>query len=543
MVEPSQSDDGHSASNQVIALLLPDLVDCTADRDRDALRKTFEQTLGEKRLLVCIPDPNPLAEAVLSTLNDLRVEKQILLGHSVEKPQIDEFVVKAPPGTPRSDHALDDRAREEQVRDDLIEFALALSDVVLVSPGREHKRWALHAGKKLGKTLVAVGSPLPRLSSDNLDVTEGLDPETPGLHSWGRCLCGRIEQFMLEILALCGWGDGKKRKHRVLRSFWRWRPRPYFAPAQWKQICPDAAATGPFSDLSSCFDAMDRSALYGSYVHRDFIWIAHLGVVATVFCAVAGYAYDLRWLSWGEVASLFVVLILVLLVRLKRLQDRWTACRLGAEQLRIIRMLLPLLVLPPAFATVDVEDSGDVEEPVDFEFEVLAQVKRAVRQQGLPRVDYTTLAPADAARWVRLIIGDQMHYHEHNQHTLERAEKSLSIVSTVLFLASMGMAAVLAWTHGHASWTLLVSAGLPTFAAALHGAGTRLGFVHRAALSREVHYQLKEIFQSLDELIRTAGSSANWPEVRIQAYRAANAMGRENTSWHRLVRRYRDELP
>ena len=32
-------------------------------------------------------------------------------------------------------------------------------------------------------------------------------------------------------------------------------------------------------------------------------------------------------------------------------------------------------------------------------------------------------------------------------------------------------------------------------------------------------------------------------DVRRLAFAATDAMGRENTSWHGLVRRYRDELP
>jgi hypothetical protein len=34
-----------------------------------------------------------------------------------------------------------------------------------------------------------------------------------------------------------------------------------------------------------------------------------------------------------------------------------------------------------------------------------------------------------------------------------------------------------------------------------------------------------------------------WSHVRHLAFEAAEAMGRENTSWHGLVRRYRDDLP
>lgn len=537
MMQSRQSNGGLPGRNQVIALLLPDLVDCTTEYER--LRKTFDETAADKRLLVCIPDPNSSAEALLSTLKGLGVEKQFLLGHEVEKPQTDEFVVKAPPGIRREYPAGGD-----QDRDDLIEFALALSDVVLVSSGNEHKQWAQYASNKLNKTLVTVGSSLPPIPLDTVDVTKNLDPEIPGWHSWGSCAFGRFEQFWLECLALCGWGDGKKRKHRLRRIFGRWYPDPYFAPGAWQDLCPDKAAVESPSELIRSFNAMDRSASHGSYIHRDVTWITHIGVALAVLSAVAGYGFDYAWLSWVEVGSLLVVLVLVLLVRRQRLQDRWTACRFGAEQLRIMRMSLPLLVLPPAFATVDVEESGDIEEPVDFQFAALTQLKRAVRQQGLPRVDYTALTPVDAARWVQLIVGDQMHYHEHNHHTLERAERSLAIFSTALFVASMGMAAVLAWTHEHGPFALLLSAGAPAFAAALHGAGTRLGFVHRSALSREMHEELKQIFHSLDKLIRTAESSAGaWPEVRAQAYAAAKAMGAENTSWVRLVRRYRDELP
>src|SRR5579859_4337700 len=99
MMQSRQSNGGLPGRNQVIALLLPDLVDCTTEYER--LRKTFDETAADKRLLVCIPDPNSSAEALLSTLKGLGVEKQFLLGHEVEKPQTDEFVVKAPPGIRR----------------------------------------------------------------------------------------------------------------------------------------------------------------------------------------------------------------------------------------------------------------------------------------------------------------------------------------------------------------------------------------------------------------------------------------------------------
>lgn len=521
----SHSRHSQPQPGQVVALLLPDLVDCA--RVGDGLRKTFGQTPGDKRLLVCIPDQNAAVEAWLGPLTGIEVEKQFLLGHELEKPPTDAFVVTAPP---------------DMARDDVIEFALALSDVVLVSAGDEHKPWALHA-KKLGKTLVAVGSSLPRLPADPVDVTKGLDPESSGLHSWGRWLFGRLEQFMLECLALLSWGDGKKRRSKVWRSFRSWRPRPYFASDQWKDLCPDKAALKQRAALEQSFEAMDRSAVYGAYIHRDITWIAYFGAAFAVFSAVAGHVFEYPRSGWAELGLLIAVFGGVLFAQRTRLQDRWTACRLGAEQLRIVRMSLPLLVLPPAFATADAEDPGDTEDPIDYEFSAIAQVKRAVRQQGLPHVDYGAVTPTEAARWVQLIVADQMHYHEHNHHTLERAEKSLSAASTFFFVISIALVVVVLLGYHDPRFFLATAAG-PAFAAALHGAGTRLGFVHRAALSTDMNKRLKEIFYSLDAVIKSAASStAAWHDVRALAYAAAEAMGAENTSWHRLVRRYRDELP
>jgi len=546
MVQSDPTHSRHSGPDQVVVLLLPDLVDCTADCE--GLHKTFDEAPGEKRLLVCIPSPNTPAGPLFSALASLNVEKQFLLGPDLEKPHGDEFVVRAPPDMPR---------------DDVIEFALALSDVVLVSPGNENKQWAQHAGKKLGRTLVAVGSSVRRIAPETtVDVTKWIDPDSGAWLAWGRRWFGRPEQLILECLAVFGWGDGKKRRHRVWRCFrLSWRPRAYFAPSGWQDACPDKVDVDD-SELSKCFEAMDRSALYGSHIHRDITWASHLAVAFAVFFAVAGYSYVGHHLVFAvlELVSLGIA-SLVVVIRLTRLQDRWTACRLGAEQLRIARMSLPLLVLPSALATADAQGAGDAEDPTDFELSALGQVKRAVRQQGLPRVDYGSLNAAEAARWLQMIVADQMHYHEHNHHTLERAEKSLNRISTIAFAISVlgvvlplcvpslhDLSMVLPWLapaqHDPDPRFLIISAAGPALTAALHGAGTRLGFVHRAALSHDMNARLKQIFQALNELIRTAGlSKTAWNEVRALAYAAADAMGAENSSWHRLVRRYRDELP
>ena len=150
----------------VIALLLPSLVDSA---DPEALRKTLCTAANKIRLLVCIPDGS--ADRVLNMLQDVKVEIQILIGQYIEKPQTAKLVVRAPPG---------------MSHDEMLDFVLALSDVVLVSKGHETKRLAKHASNTLGKTLITVGFPLHVLPAPIPDVTKGLDPEgRPSEHSVG----------------------------------------------------------------------------------------------------------------------------------------------------------------------------------------------------------------------------------------------------------------------------------------------------------------------------------------------------------------------
>jgi hypothetical protein len=542
MSQSSLSPPGQSDRDPIVALLLPSLVDAAAHGE--GLGKTLGAVPGAVRLLVCIPE-GP-AEPLVSMLAGLTVDIQILLGDGADKPQTDALVVRAPAGMSEND---------------LLDFAFALCDVVLVGKGCENRRSARYASQKLGKALITVGSALHVPSLAAAEVTDDLDPD---MHPWGQRIFGRLEQGMLECLALFGWGDEKSRKNRLWRSFrLKWGPSPYFAPRDWKTLCPDEAAVGESSPLVRRFEAMDRSALYGSYIHRDMAWAAHFGVALAVFFAVAGYVYGSSRLvvptGGGETFEwrgfVFSVLEFVLLVgvavciwraRQIGLQDRWTARRLGAEQLRIARMSLPLLVLPPALATADTEDGDDRDgEAGRFEFAALNEVKRAVRRQGLPRVDYGSLSAADAARWLHLIVDDQMHYHQNNYQTLERSEKSLRHLAELIFLLSIvAVAVVVLQLHGQDPRFLMATAAGPAFAAALHGAGMRLGIVHRAALSREMKKQLRDIADALEARARMASSSPRALQViREFAYEAAKAMGAENSSWHHLVRRYKDELP
>jgi hypothetical protein len=98
---------------------------------------------------------------------------------------------------------------------------------------------------------------------------------------------------------------------------------------------------------------------------------------------------------------------------------------------------------------------------------------------------------------------------------------------------------LLGW-HPSPEDLLLLSAAAPAFAAALHGAGTRLGIVHRAELSGDAMRELDRISRELKALDLAAPGALQ--EMRRLAQRAAEAMGSENTAWHHLVRRQEDHF-
>lgn len=455
------------------------------------------------------------------------METQILFHSDMGKPDISDVELQAPADIPPGDQ---------------IEFALALSDIVLTVGATEPQ--LVTAAKRLLKPVAALGDQLPEIYRYP-SVTDGLDPEQPGWRSWGSSFFGRTEKVITELLAFGYHEKGRAESRRQLKmcASLNWKPQPYFAPEEWKGLAPDQTAVDPSSTVVASFDAMDRSAVHGSRVHRDLIWIAYLLAALAVLAAVAGEIWKTWAIVWGvtELLALVSVLGLIFLARRSALQDRWTACRLGAEQLRIARMSLPLLVLPPALATTVAKSQGSF---------ALEEVKRVLRDHGLPRLK-GQIGRSNAARWIYCIVADQIAYHHRNHHQLDHAERRVHAATSTLFFVALAAVVyhLMSYYHlvSHKDWLLLLTAAGPAFAAALHGAGTRLGIVHRAALSEDMEQELKQVQTTLAKLIDDNHPDPDpakpLAEVRQLAFRAATAMGSENVSWHGLVRRYRDVLP
>lgn len=541
MRSPSDPSEPH-VNAKIVVLVLPDgLEDVT---DIRLLGKTLADRSRQIRALLCFL-AGQKHEAWVAMLEELGVEVQILLGPGAQVTATTSFVLRAPPD-----------AKDK----DLKEFAVALSDVVLMTPvtdqSSDSKKVLDESVKNLGKQIVAPGGRVPDIPPIT-SVTQGLDPHDGGLHAWGRCGAGRLEQLLIEGLAY-NWGapdqgSASESRKKLRKCFGQWRPNSYFAPdepqASWRPLAPDSLALDDCAPIIARYNALDRGAVYGSYIHRDLTWLAHFGAAFAVLIAVAGYLSG-GAAGWGiaELGILGLVAALVAGSRYSDLQERWTACRLGAEQLRIARMSVPLLVLPPAFATADKapERSGHSSKEAKYGFNALMEVKRIVREHGLPKLN-PALTPKQAAEWLQFIVRDQIAYHNRNHRKLERAEARLVGITQLIFgIAAACVAAHFVWDSENSKWLLLGSAAAPAFAAALHGTGTRLGIVHRAALSSDADAALQKISEALAELIKTkpgADDIDGWRKVRRLAFDAAEAMGRENSSWHGLVRRYRDVLP
>jgi hypothetical protein len=529
----SSTDPAQTPLQKAIVLIVP----AEGFDGVERLRASLMAPGRSVRVLLCVPegvDPS-FAVSIARALEAISVEMQILRHSSIPNLGTTAFELCAP---------------ADMLRNDQIEFALALSDVVL-KVGKSEPQLE-KAARSLDKKVVPLGEALPQLFCAH-SITDGLDPRGPGWLASKRSKFGRIEQAMLEVCTFewIGWDKERRAENakRLKRCFQGgWKVEPYFAPDEWRQLAPDPATLDESAPIVSRFEAMDRSALYGSYVHRDLIWVTYFLAAFAVLAAVAGALSDAHsWWAffWGcvEVVALVAVLGLIVASRRFDLRDRWTACRLGAEQLRIARMSLPLLVLPSALATTVTTLAGDsyITKEAEFGSRALEEVKRAVRDQGLPRLT-APLEPSKAAAWIHCIIADQIDYHRRNHAKLDQVETYIGVATGVLFF--FALIAVLTHLGTHWRGLLVFTAAGPAFAAALHGAGTRLGIVLRAALSLEMEQTLQQIDSNLVKLMNDPPPAENLErEVRRLAFAAAEAMGSENRSWHGLVRRYRDELP
>ena len=521
---PHQTDPQVPAHTGVL-LLAPEIF--ATPPDPVTLHASLIRAYPRVRLLVRPATPADMALA--ETLARAGVAVEVLLPGGIDAPPTNLTVARMPPGSSTTDTD---------------ELALALSDGLLLE-GSPLDRPLVRLARRLEKPFFPLENTPPLTGSRHV-VSHRLDPEQPGWHSWLRPVSGRLEQFAIELCAFNWQGldhGGIAASGEELRACLpgrAWTHTPRFAPPEWKGLALDSAALEENSPIVANFNRLDRSATHGARVHRDLAWSAYGAAAFAVLFAVAGhidlFPFSREVWAAGEFVVLFFIVAATAASRLSKLKERWTACRFGAEQLRIARMCLPLLVVPSALCSIDAPAKKDHSR------QALAEVKRAVRDQGLPRVP-ATASPIDAARWLELVVAGQVRYHHKNHRKLRCAEERLTWLAEALFFASFAAVCLHPWL-GESRYLLIFTAAGPAFGSAVHGIATRLGFVDRIDLSRGAESELAEVQKELQDALAGPGApQIAWTTVRKLAFRAAEAMGRETTSWHSQVRRQKDELP
>jgi len=387
---------------------------------------------GNVRIILRARDPSGLAEGAEAQRVGLPIHVILDAGQT--------------PPSWAADRIVTIPAQEQEQGDAL---ALALSDAVIdLDDERCDASTAealVESARKLGKHVISYKNPASLIlpvpfGADALEC--GLDPDSGWRRIASRWI-GRTEVIFSELFVVQNCKKNLKNLRRCLG--WDWTVKSYFAPemehADWRMLCPDTAQTAEAS-LSVCFNRLDRRAKFGASAHRDVIWLGHLLAAAAVFAAVAGTLDPVQEKGWGAAEFLLLVLIGgITFASIKlRVQKRWMAYRLATEQLRIARMCVPLLVVPPLLMSTDYTTKQGViagADDADGDNEVERVVKRAIRDHGLPRF-INSLEYGSASEWLKLIVNDQANYHKRNVETLERVETRLHAVAAATFFLALG---------------------------------------------------------------------------------------------------------
>jgi hypothetical protein len=489
----------------------------------------------------------------------------------------DPRIIRFPAGTPERD---------------IEDFGLAMADAVLLpsdGAGQALAARARGAGKlvldsaELVDPVTHVRSASPDLAKQ-LRQLQRLDPESNRLLARLTPFFTRIDAITIETMAIFGKLVHSPmflvRKPSVLpphfrklrRHLVRWKVSADPGPGDCGAPCP-TGAEAENGRMAQEFAWLDRAALAGARLFRDAVWTSHFLAFVAVLLAVLGAgsvaAEGSGHGGLGGTIALFELLALVAIVwlvsmqQVSKLHSRWTACRIGAEQIRLARIGLPLLVVPPLMLSPDkVQESHPVppadgkdhghherhkENKDNYAAVALALAKRAVRGDG-PCAIGPDVPLEDAALWLRAQVVYQRDYHRANHDRLEAVEHAIRWINGAIFFvviltvlphavglfrpdweAHLDIFHYLGLDISH--YRLVITAGGPAAAAALHGVATRLEIMRRSDFSRAYAKKLDEVTRELDRIAAGSGD-ADWTTLRRLAAVAIDAMGSEAEAWH-----------
>ena len=265
---------------------------------------------------------------------------------------------------------------------------------------------------------------------------------------------GRFEAFWLGIITL----DFKRLLSAtgpfsvgVRRG---WSPRSAFPTDATRPYALDRASLGPDESVAQrTYGVLDRSAIYGARTHRDMIWaVCVLTALAAIFAGLGKASSQTEagtsgFVIAGQFFTLIPVLILLPWVWLLHLRNRWIAARVGAEDIRLAQMLVPMMIAPPQMTLPDISPADLASGPQsallrrrpapDFRRMAAVEVVRAVRSQGLPVLD-SDVNDRRRAAWLAANVDEQINYHRANQARLRGADRN-ALYLTYLITASVSL--------------------------------------------------------------------------------------------------------
>lgn len=336
------------------------------------------------------------------------------------------------------------------------------------------------------------------------------------------------------------------------------RRHPGPAPAAWLEssLCT-ADRDAPSRDLERAFRWSDVQAGINAGHHRSTNVLLYVLSALAVLFALSGHLAEIHEaaatahiFSALEAGVLMFIVLGLRRTRRHRWHERWLSHRYMAEQLRAAMLLRPWLALP-AWVTADRADEG----ALTFERWLL---RRRLRIAGIAR---DAVLPCTRPSRLRLLreravelFDGQLAYHRNNARELGQMHRVMQAGALAMFsltLLAVGAEWTLPWL-GWGEWgsAVLVTAGLPAVAAALHGLKEKLELERLARQSSRMARDLQRLRRALEQ----SGSQAAGDDdgeraaacalhLRELVRRGASMMSDEAEAWHALIAVQESEAP
>jgi len=306
--------------------------------------------------------------------------------------------------------------------------------------------------------------------------------------------------------------------------------------------------------LSSVIDVglaqADRLANRASLKYRLFNWFSYSAGALAVFAAVSGAIY--LWPRghsnnfWLNIELLLIIGIMagVILAKTRDWHGRWISNRFIAEQLRYLKLCLPMLCIPQYL----VKPLWHVKQgQLSLVSDELKYLQRCLTIQGLPSPvantpykPYSVEAQREQLNAIQKLLNEQRLYHARKHRSQHRLNENMHTLSLLLF--GLTLLAVIFHYFIHADWLLIFTAVLPALAAAIHGISAKLEIGRLAGQSQVTAHELESLTLSMQE-ISPDTSWKGFLQIRKLTLSAAHVMSGENIRWQELISHQEAGLP